>query len=194
MISKWRKKIMGGFTLIETLVAVVVLMVAIAGPLTIASKSLQATLIAKDQDTAIYLAQDAIEYIRFARDTNRLSGGDWLTGSGGGANVVNFTPCISTNGSAACYFDSLGNNPNVIIACSGACPVIMYDSGNDYFTYAATGGNVSATVFTRTVQIITPVGGNSNEVEAIASTTVSWSDTAGLTRQVQVREDLFNWQ
>lgn len=185
----------GGFTLIETLVAVVVLMTAIAGPLTIASKGLQATLIAKDQDTAMYLAQDATEYIRWARDTNRLSGGDWLTGAGGGANAVNLTPCISTNGSTACYFDSLGNNPNVITTCGGStCSAfpLYYDPTNDYFTYNQT--NTTQTIFTRTVQIITPVGGNSNEVEAIASTTVSWSDAAGVTRQVRVREDLFNWQ
>ncbi|MDE1924815.1 MAG: hypothetical protein KGH79_01385 [Patescibacteria group bacterium] len=190
-IKKYVKKYAMGFTLVETLVAVVVLMTAIAGPLTIASKSLQATLVAKDQDTAFYLAQDAMEYIRFVRDTNKLSGGDWLTGAGATvpANAKDLTPC---EGASGCYFDSLGNNPSVITACSGACGPIYYDPTNDYFTYNTTG--TTQTIFTRTVQILTPVGGNGNEVEAIASTTVSWQDTAGLTRQVQVREDIFNWQ
>ena len=59
----------------ETLIAVLVLSLAITGPLTIAQKGLQAALISKDQDTAFYLARDAVEYVRFVRDTNCLKAG-----------------------------------------------------------------------------------------------------------------------
>ena len=59
----------------ETLIAVFVLSLAITGPFMIAQKGLQAGLISKDQITAFYLAQDAIEYIRYARDTNCLVAG-----------------------------------------------------------------------------------------------------------------------
>lgn len=53
-----------GFTLVETLVAVAMLMIAIAGPLTIVSKGLTAATYAKNQVIASFLAQDLIEYIK----------------------------------------------------------------------------------------------------------------------------------
>ena len=60
MTHLFKQKIARGFTLIETLIAVLILTTAIAGPLTIASKGLTATLVAKDQISAFYLAQDAV--------------------------------------------------------------------------------------------------------------------------------------
>lgn len=60
----------GGFTIIETLVAIAVLMIAIAGPLSIASKSLTTALYAHDQTIASFLAQESMEIIKNARDNN----------------------------------------------------------------------------------------------------------------------------
>ena len=57
-----------GFTLLETFVAITILMFAVVGPLTIVSKALNASYDSRDQITAFYLAQDAIEYIRNVRD------------------------------------------------------------------------------------------------------------------------------
>jgi prepilin-type N-terminal cleavage/methylation domain-containing protein len=57
-----------GFTIIETLVAVAILMISIAGPLTIAQKALSASLYAKDQVIASYLAQQEMEYIKNLKD------------------------------------------------------------------------------------------------------------------------------
>ncbi|OHA16307.1 MAG: hypothetical protein A2830_00175 [Candidatus Taylorbacteria bacterium RIFCSPHIGHO2_01_FULL_44_110] len=54
----------GGFTIVETLVAITVLMIAIAGPLVAANKSLTAALYAKNQMTASFLAQEAMELIK----------------------------------------------------------------------------------------------------------------------------------
>lgn len=71
-----------GFTLIETLVAITILMISIVGPLTIAQKSLMAATLAKDQVIASFLAQEIIEKIKNNRD-NLLSDNfkindDWL--------------------------------------------------------------------------------------------------------------------
>src|SRR3989338_5317255 len=64
MISNILKKLCArvrGFTLIETLIAVLLLSVAVTGPLTIASKGLTATLTAKDQFVAYYLDSLAVD-------------------------------------------------------------------------------------------------------------------------------------
>lgn len=62
-----------GFTIIETLVAVTILMISIVGPLTIAQKSLMASIYARDQVTASFLAQDIIEKIKNDKSNALLS-------------------------------------------------------------------------------------------------------------------------
>lgn len=73
-----------GFTIIETLVAVTVLMIAIAGPLVVASKGLFGALASKDQLTASYLAQESMEVIKNIRDNNLVppANPDWLAYNG----------------------------------------------------------------------------------------------------------------
>jgi Tfp pilus assembly protein PilV len=187
-----------GFTLIETLGAVLLLSIALVGPMVIAEKGLQASLISKDQNSAFNVAQDAVELVRFSRDTNCLRAGliscplvSWLAGAG-----YDLTPCISTTGANACYFDSLGGTPAVPTACpSNICPVINYDSANNYFTYAAVGGSVASSIFTRMVQIkYDPSGcsGTCNPAEADIVVTVSWSDPVA--HSIVVNESLYDWQ
>jgi prepilin-type N-terminal cleavage/methylation domain-containing protein len=193
MINKKTK----GFTLIETLVAVFILSVSIAGPLTIASRALTAALVAKDQISAFYLAQDAIEYIRFARDTNKLAGGDWLTGVGGTGTVVNISPCQNALG---CFLDSAGFSPTVPTVCvaSPSCTVtapntvaknLYYDNATRRYTYTVT---TDKTFFTRKITITNPLGAQADE--ALVAATVYWVDTANIVRSVTITENMFNWQ
>jgi prepilin-type N-terminal cleavage/methylation domain-containing protein len=183
-----------GFTLIETMAAILLLSIALVGPMTIAQKGLQTSLIAKDQDAAFNLAQDAVEFLRYARDTNCLTAGGsscpaavWLTGT------INLTPCISANGTAACTVDSY---VNAVASCTGGvCSVINYDSGNNDYTYGSN-ANTAPTIFTRTVQIQTPAScataSNATPCEADVTVNVSWSDP--LVHSVQVKESLYDWQ
>ena len=59
-----------GFTLIETLVAIAVLLTAIVAPLTIAARSISYTNFARDQIIASYLAFDSLESIIAIRNDN----------------------------------------------------------------------------------------------------------------------------
>jgi prepilin-type N-terminal cleavage/methylation domain-containing protein len=169
-----------GFTLIETLVAVLLLTTAVAGPLTIASKGLSAALIARDQMIAFYLAQDGIEYIRFVRDSNKLGGAAWLNG------------LDACQGASGCTIDP---STATITACpsSGGCPAIRKHvaAGNTFFSYDS-GDSVTPQNFVRTITLATPTTGETTE--AILTVAVSWRAQSGVTRTVTVRENLLDWQ
>ena len=64
---------MKGFTLIETMVAVTILTLAVAGPMMTANRAIVASQIARSELTASYLAQEGIEYIRAMRDNEYLA-------------------------------------------------------------------------------------------------------------------------
>jgi hypothetical protein len=66
IISK--PKFTTGFTLVEALVAISLLMVAISSPMYISQKGLSASMFARDQMTASFLAQDGIEAVKNIRD------------------------------------------------------------------------------------------------------------------------------
>ena len=71
------------FTLIEALVAISILMIAIASPMTLAQKGLSTATLSKDQMIASFLVQDAIELVKNIRDKRAVSAtsGDWLADS-----------------------------------------------------------------------------------------------------------------
>lgn len=167
-----------GFTLIETLLAVLILAVALAAPLTIAAKAMNSALIAKDQTIAFFLAQDAVEYMRFLRDTNKLKGVDWLTGMGG---------CTGSDG---CRVDS---RANTIVACTGECPVLNYNETKSWYTYDSTVSLqiINPTIFTRKVTLSSVA---SNASERSVTVTVSWKDVGNVTRSLVVYEHITDWQ
>jgi type II secretory pathway pseudopilin PulG len=170
-----------GFTLIETLVAVLLLTTAIAGPLTLASKGLSAALIARDQMIAFYLAQDGIEYIRFVRDSNKLAGSAWLTG---------LTDCVPATGVVGCTIDP---STATVDECSTVCPPIRKHvaAGNTFFSYD-TNDAPTPQNFVRTITLATPTTGETTE--AILTVAVSWRAQSGVTRTITVRENLLDWQ
>ena len=72
-----------GYSLIEVLVAVAILLIAIVGPMTIAATGLKNVQFAREQNIAIFLAQEGIEKVHQSRDEHYLdfffgsSGDDW---------------------------------------------------------------------------------------------------------------------
>src|SRR5438046_1665614 len=109
-----------GFTIIETLVAIAILLLAIVGPLSIASTSLNSAYYAKDQVTAFYLAQEGIEYMRFLRDTNSLNNRfPWNLGIVDGSG---FPTCTKND---PCGLDpyNIFTSGNVLAPCETNCTV-----------------------------------------------------------------------
>lgn len=170
-----RNKKEHGFTLVETLVAVALLVVGVTAAFSAAGAGLTTSSVSKDQVVAIYLAQEGIEKIRNVRDSNALAGNSWLSN-------------LAANGSDPCRFgyscraDAI---TGVLTRCpSGGCPVVRQDSATGFFGYNSAW---TPTKFTRTITL-TQV--NANEVSMLV--TVSW--TRGLvTRTFRVRENILNW-
>lgn len=179
-----------GFTLVETLVAITVLLVAIGGPLSIAQQGLSAAFFSRDQVSAFYLAQEAIEYVRKVRDGNgiKTAGGTptyWLLGLD--------SECTGAN---PCYFDAYDGG--AAISCGASCPPLRYDTSR--FTYGYDGSD-EETIFTREVRVTPVVPGPPSScgsppcpsIEAVVSVTVSWQ-TRNIPKTMTVIDHLFNWQ
>ncbi len=175
MKNKKRKKEYG-FTMIETFVAITILLLSIAGPLTIASKGVVSAAFARDQIVAFHLAKEAVELVRNKRDENKILGNDWLDGLGN---------CISPK---VCNVDPL--NVTFSECVGGSCPPLnKNESTNIYST--ETGSDWKETIFTREITINDNVTGNNEEISI--SITISWN-TGILSKSFVVNENLFNWQ
>lgn len=184
---------MKAFTLIETMIAVSILALAIAGPLFSASRAILASETARDQLVASYLAQEGIEYVRMMRDDAFLTA---LEAGGGDISNVAWEDFV-TGGSAAsitachastCTLDParpMGTGSGFSLnACSGAACTPLYLSNNIYTQQQI--GTVSP--FTRTVQAVSV----SVHDERITST-VSWRyHTTPYT--VTITDHLTPWQ
>ncbi len=179
-----RKKIKvdssSGFTLVETLVGVTLVLTTMLGPFILAERSIFYASITKNQIIATYLAQEGVEFVRNNRDNNFLQGNHWLNGS-------SLNNCLNTNG---CYVDPLASGGAFKInQCSGSegCPAISFNTLNGYYTYS--GFDLTPTPFIRTVKISKLPGDEEAEVEV----TVNWQERSG-PKIFKMTENIFNWR
>ncbi len=179
------------FTLIETLIAVFILMTAVVGPMSIAAKGLQSALIAKDQTTAVYLAQDGIEFARYLRDTACLTNAP--SGNCDGPTAFNpFTLGGVCTKAAGCRVDTIAKTVTDCSSDPGSiCIALNYDTTNKWFTYTSASAVIVPTVFTRTLTTsLSP--GRSDEL--VVRITVTWDDMGGVVHTVSEQENMYAWQ
>ena len=53
-----------GFTLVETLVSILLLLLIVVGPMSIATQGMQSSFFSSERITAVFLAQEAMEHIQ----------------------------------------------------------------------------------------------------------------------------------
>lgn len=164
---------MKGFTLIETMVAVTILTIAVAGPMVTAGRAIVAAQISRDQLTASYLAQEGVEYVRAIRDDEYLATypsntsaawGNFLTG------VIN--QCRAPNICTLALDLTLVQCPN--------------NSCTTTFSLLSNG-----TPYKRTIQVIDASPGGTTDIRIISR--VLW-DFHGKTYSVTVYDHLTSWQ
>ena len=161
--------------MVEALVAIAVLLMAIIGPLTIASDSLRTASSTRDEVTAYYLADEGMETIRNDRDTNTLSALNWLGDLSHPSTYIG--QCVGVS----CTVDAPQNTINV---CSGTCPALKYDSVNGWYTYQSG----SASIFTRTINITSL---STHEIEV--AITITWAEH-NVPYTYSVRDNFLDWQ
>lgn len=170
-----------GFTIVESLIAITVLILAITGTASAIQTGISSYIFSKDQIIAFYLAQEGFEQIRNIRDENGLLNQNWLTG-------------ISSNSSDPCYFgnacivDPLDSGGVFVERCSagpGNCPVLRQNASTGFLGYDS---SWPATIFRREITL-TQI--NANEVSV--QVTVNWSKGL-VNRQFKAKENLLNWQ
>ncbi len=125
---------MKGFTLVETLVAIAILMIAMVAPYYSVQQAITSSYVSRDQLIATSRAQEGTEYIYFLRDNNYLSGQSWTQG---------MAPCLTSSG---CTIDA---STGVVAACGSSCAALQLTSSG---IYTQTGSS-PVTKFTRIVRI-----------------------------------------
>lgn len=179
-IQKNNKK---GFTLIETLVGISILIVAITATFTAAQSGLSSAIESRDQVKAFFLAQEAVEAIRNVRDENSLLGAGWLAGLSQSVS----DPCYF---GTACIFDAPTRTFTQCPAGSGSCQNIRQNTNVSSATYGMYGydSQWTTTNFGRQIQLT-----SINSDEMLVTVTMTW--TKGLvTRNFIVKESILNWQ
>ena len=166
-----------GFTLVESLVAISILLVAIAGPLTLVVKALQLSNYATTRVAAGFLAQDALEYIRNIKDTNALAGNLWLSGIPSQCFYPTF-----------CAIDTTQAISGAFVLCpSNVCPP-LHQNGTT-FSYNQVLSDTE-TIFTRSVQFKDAY--NSGSDDKFVFVTISWQ-VSGVSKSMTVQTSLRDW-
>ena len=198
-----------GFTLLETIVALAVIMAAVVGPVSLITRGLTDFSFAKNKIAAINLAQEGIELIRAVRENNILC--DSLNGAPPwawnsdpeGGNLTNTKRQVSAANTVTINCKPPGPGGALLIITPrlplSVNEALRFDSATGLYGY--TGQN---TIFTREITICLPPnsGGGCNatpdsdipassQMEVISR--VTWTDR-GVAQALVLRERLYEWR
>jgi prepilin-type N-terminal cleavage/methylation domain-containing protein len=193
-----------GFTLIETMVAISLLMMALVPPMSLASQSLVSAYYSRNQITAFYLAQEGIEVVRSVRDGNILAEAE----SGTNTNVFAGIPSGTTAATAPPFTaDSLQSAANALHECDpNGCPPLQtngsiygYATGCEPTGSASWSTNDCGTgysgwvdsTYTRTIKAYLINASDPNEMRV--TVTVSWQQGSFKETAFTINEDLYAW-
>jgi len=183
-----------GFSLVETLVAITILLIVIVGPMTISSSTAKSTSFSSEQVTAFFLAQEGAELVQKARDDLLVpyfadnTQTPWATFSNTSGTLQR---CYAASG---CGLEINTNTTGTLItpiSCATItnCQLYRNDSTGavrSRFTHTANGNTL--TPFTRKITL-TRI--NSDEVSVVS--TVTWrTGSLRAEQQVSVETRLFN--
>ncbi|KKU52201.1 MAG: hypothetical protein UX72_C0008G0017 [Parcubacteria group bacterium GW2011_GWA2_47_10] len=199
-----------GFTLIESIVAITILVGAIFGPLTLITRGIYSVREVKDKLIAANLAQEGIEIIRAFRDSNILTGCMTPLGASDWRALVDASPgCTRLAGGAAPGSDWEIDAASVALSPKGATPqkFLLCQAGSltGLYSYACPGDpSPLGTRFSRVITLITPLDELVTTVVPNATipaadimqiiVTVSWTNAAGSQQTHTQKNILYKWR
>ncbi|MEK7659766.1 MAG: prepilin-type N-terminal cleavage/methylation domain-containing protein [Patescibacteria group bacterium] len=204
-----------GFTLVESMVSISILLIGVTSAMGLASTSIATASYTRNRLTASMLAQEAMEAVQSERDSNflrllhfdtSLRSGTWLTGTAPAPNLITDPPC-TTPGQGSKQFivtiptGSKTTSTRLANTAAGDSNQIVYEQtltgGKKIFIQASTPpGSSTQTIFRRYVTVTESAfcGGDDNSVqEIIVTATVFWEDRNGNDLQHVVSTRMFNW-
>ena len=165
-----------GFTLIEMMIAVFVMVVGIVGAMSLIQRVIFSSSISSSRLIAAYLAQEGAEIVRNVRDTNwleaRFSLNPWdegLTGCSGVGFIADYNGLNQIDPAFLCYS---GQYLNI-------------DAGG-FYSYSP---GVQQTKFKR--KILITQGSNPDMRNVLIE--INWTDK-GASYSLSVQENLYNWR
>ncbi len=175
----------GGFTLIETLIALSIFTTSLLGLMVVSSQGISGTNYARNQLMASYLAEEGIEYVRAIRDSEYVADPaiDF-------EQIFSVTHPLGNCANKNCGIAFSGGQPKTKKCLNNVCEMLYRDS-QGYYNYTAPGN----TGFARTIRIDLPSPGN-NQLgadEVRLTSTVTWQEGLS-TKSVSLTENLFGWQ
>lgn len=188
-----------GFSLVETLVAVSILLIVMIGPMTISVSTARSTSFSSEQVEAFFLAQEGAELAQKARDqflldyfddpvANPSPWGDFIDHTSG-----TYALCYQAVG---CGLELVDGNTAGALATPKSClnnACLLYldgVGGRARYTYASSGNQ--ETIYTRTISFSKiAIDGDDDDVKVVSE--VTWYSGAFRQKQsVTVETHLFN--
>ena len=196
MFNKENKKIIytkqnssSGFTLVETMVAVLILTLTIVSLMTVVSNSLFAARYARNDITAGYLLQEVIDDIRNDRDTSVFLQNTQTINAAWTSFTTKYAPCVGPTG---CFYDVVGGYTTPNICTDTNCRELYYDANANTTPYymnddGTNTGKVKAGFQRR---IVVTLNGTDEMQIAV---TVYWKN-GGLSKSRTLTNSILKWQ
>ncbi|MDO8500169.1 MAG: prepilin-type N-terminal cleavage/methylation domain-containing protein [bacterium] len=156
-----------GFTLLETMVALTVIVSAMAGPFSLATRGVFFAKFAKNKLVAVNLVQEGLEFIRQCRDNNVLQNRAWDLSIGSG----DWQADVFTNTFSSCDLAPFTGS------------ALLRDSTSGLYSYISG----SPTLFTRRITISKPAVD-----QVFVVSTVTWTE-GDINRAMTLQETFYNW-
>lgn len=178
-----------GFTLVESLFAIMTLTFTITILMTVVSSSLFSSRYSKDEIVVSYLMQEVVDYIRNDRDTNvflnNMSWDDFYN---------NYSECSEIDG--GCYFAIMGNSISPINSCDNNCPYLYFDKNASYgsfYNYKETSLDGEENIMTNFKRKITVMKDSQNPDEININVNISWKNGSTLLER-NLSNTITNWR
>lgn len=161
--------------MIETVVAIGILTVAVSAAISLASRGIASSILAREEITAFYLGIEAVEVIRNERDENVLRGRNWIQGLPGA--------CFQSRG---CALEVDGSTRRIVPCPSlSGCPFLRFDEATN--TYNLNRGELTS--FRRNIYLTETVA--NTEFRIIVE--VEWRAGPFTPPPIRIEETLMNW-